>query len=158
MTNLVELGAQPDHFIASPQGIGLQEVPDYRLADGDVLYVDYGCIYEHYYSDNGTTLVVGDFDSVLEGRYAVLREGLEAGIDHLRPGVRASSVRQAMIDRLAQGGVTGSNAHGHGIGLEVRDYPIIMPDTGLRIRDDCAALTADVPLEEGMVVNLELPL
>ena len=33
-----------------------------------------------------------------------------------------------------------------------------MPDKGLRIRDDCVDMSADVPLEEGMVVNLELPL
>jgi Xaa-Pro aminopeptidase len=63
-----------------------------------------------------------------------------------------------MIDALAAGGVTGSNAHGHGIGLEVRDYPIIVPPTGLPIRDDCIEVSSDLPLEEGMVVNLEVPL
>jgi Xaa-Pro dipeptidase len=155
---VVEAGAFHDHFIASPRGIGLQEVPDYRLAEGDVLYVDYGCVYQHYYSDNGTTLVIGSFDAAMESRYDVLRKGLAAGIDNLRPGVKSSAIRQVMIDTLADGGIGGSNAHGHGIGLEVRDYPIIVRDSGLRIRDDCVDLSADVPLEEGMVVNLELPL
>jgi Xaa-Pro aminopeptidase len=72
--------------------------------------------------------------------------------------MRSSAIRQAMIDTLADGGITGSNAHGHGVGLDVRDYPIIVPDSGLRIRDDCVDVSADLPLEEGMVVNLELPL
>jgi Xaa-Pro aminopeptidase len=63
-----------------------------------------------------------------------------------------------MIGTLAEGGITGSNAHGHGIGLEVRDYPIIVAETGLRIRDACIDLSSDPRLEEGMVVNLELPL
>jgi Xaa-Pro aminopeptidase len=63
-----------------------------------------------------------------------------------------------MIDALVEGGISGSNAHGHGIGLEVRDYPIIMPNNGLRIRDDCIDISADVPLEADMVINLELPL
>jgi Xaa-Pro dipeptidase len=151
-------GARMDHFIASPRGYGIQQMPEYRLQDGDALYVDYGCIYEHYYSDNGTTLVVGAFDTDLSRRYDVLREGLERGIELLRPGTLASDIRKVMMDTLAEGGITGSNAHGHGIGLEVRDYPIIMPDSGLRIRDDCVDMSADVPLEEGMVVNLELPL
>lgn len=155
---IAELGAELDHFIASPHGTGLKEVPDYRLEDGDVLYVDYGCVFENYYSDNGTTLVMGDFPHELKYRYEVLRAGLEAGVEHLRPGVKASEIRQAMIDVLAHGGVSGSNAHGHGIGLEVRDYPIIVPDTGLRIHDECVDLPADLPLEEDMVVNLELPL
>jgi Xaa-Pro dipeptidase len=158
ISKIVESGAQLDHFISSPHGIGIQEVPDYRLTDGDVLYVDYGCTYDHYYSDNGTTLVVGRLDAEFARRYEVLRAGLDAGIHQLRPGVAASEVRRAMIDTLAEGGITGSNAHGHGIGLEVRDYPIIMPDSGLRIRDDCIDIPSDVPFEPGMVVNLELPL
>jgi Xaa-Pro aminopeptidase len=155
---VVDADAQLDHFIASPRGIGIQEMPDYRLVRGDVLYVDYGCIFQHYYSDNGTTLVVGGFPAQMERRYDVLRDGLQSAIVQLRPGVAASDVRRAMIDVLADGGITGSNAHGHGIGLEVRDYPIIMPDSGLRIRDDCIDIPADVPLEADMVVNLELPL
>jgi Xaa-Pro dipeptidase len=158
VSKIAEAGAQLDHFIAAPHGIGIQEVPDYRLEDGDVLYVDYGCIYQHYYSDNGTTLVLGGFDSEFARRYEVLRAGLEAGIEQLRPGVAASAARRSMIDTLAERGITGSNAHGHGVGLEVRDYPIIMPENGLRIRDDCIDISSDVPFEAGMVVNLELPL
>jgi Xaa-Pro aminopeptidase len=158
MESIVAAGAQLDHFIAAPGGAGLQAEPDYRLADGDVMYVDFGCIYAHYYSDNGTTLAVGAISPEFERLHAVLRAGLERGLDRLRPGVRASEVRLAMIDALAEGSVSGSNAHGHGIGLEVRDYPIIVADTGLRIRDDCIDVAADLPLEAGMVVNLELPL
>jgi Xaa-Pro aminopeptidase len=156
--HIVDAGAQLDHFIASPAGTGIQQMPDYRLANDDVLYVDYGCIYEHYYSDNGTTLLVGDWPPEMEQRYEVLREGLQRGLDLLRPGVRASEIRAAMMAALEAGGIHGSNPHGHGIGLEVRDYPIIMPANGLRIRDDCVDVSSDVPLEVGMVVNLELPL
>ena len=45
--------------------------------------------------------------------------------------------------------------HGHGIGLEVREYPILVPDSGLLIRDDFVSRPADLPLEIGMVINLE---
>ena len=45
--------------------------------------------------------------------------------------------------------------HGHGIGLEVRDYPILVPDKGGRIADECVDEAADLPLEAGMVLNLE---
>jgi Xaa-Pro aminopeptidase len=33
-----------------------------------------------------------------------------------------------------------------------------MPANGLRIRDDCVDVSSDVPIEAGMVVNLELPM
>jgi len=58
---------------------------------------------------------------------------------------------------LEEGGVVGENPHGHGLGLEVRDYPILTPDNGLRIRDQCIDVASDVPLEEGMILCLEVP-
>jgi len=48
--------------------------------------------------------------------------------------------------------------HGHGLGLEVRGYPIIVPDNGLAIKDDGLDVPSDLPLEENMVINLEAPL
>jgi Xaa-Pro aminopeptidase len=76
----------------------------------------------------------------------------------MRPGVRASAVREAMRMRLADDGITACFAHGHGFGLETRDYPIIVEDTGLHLHDDCIDLPADLPLEADMVINLETPL
>ena len=56
---------------------------------------------------------------------------------------------------LEERGIAVSFPHGHGVGLEVRDYPILVADTGLRIRDDCVDEPADLPLEENMVLNME---
>ena len=53
-------------------------------------------------------------------------------------------------------GLRGSSPHGHGVGLEVRDYPILVPSNRRRIRDGTVDVTADVPLEPGMVINLEV--
>jgi Xaa-Pro aminopeptidase len=61
-----------------------------------------------------------------------------------------------MVDFLAGRGITACFPHGHGLGLELRDYPILVPDSGLSIADDCVAVPADLPLEPGMVVNLEV--
>jgi Xaa-Pro aminopeptidase len=72
--------------------------------------------------------------------------------------VPASAARGAMKTRLAEHGITNCFAHGHGFGLDVRDYPIIVDDTGLRLRDDCIDMPADLPLEVDMVINLETPL
>lgn len=37
-------------------------------------------------------------------------------------------------------------------------YPIVVPPTGLPIRDDCIEVDSDIAMEPGMVVNLETPL
>jgi Xaa-Pro aminopeptidase len=80
---------------------------------------------------------------------------MDAGGEAMRPGVKASAVASAMVQALHDRGITASFPHGHGVGLEVRDYPILVADNGLRIRDDCVDVASDLPLEADMVLNLE---
>src|SRR5439155_12854210 len=116
-TAVAARGAEIDHFISSPRGLGLLDEPDYELAAGDTMFVDFGCVYRHYYSDNGTTFSVGGLSLALQERYFALAEGLAEGVRRLRPGVRASEVHAAMLSSLAESGITRCNAHGHGVGL-----------------------------------------
>lgn len=152
------LGADYDHFIIGVHGMGYAESSNYTLQAGDVLLVDYGCRFENYVSDSGQTVALGSLSPALLERYAALYAGLQAGAAELRPGTPASAVRAAMQTRLTEHGITTCFAHGHGFGLEPRDYPIIVEDTGLRLHDDCIDLPADLALEAGMVINLETPL
>ena len=154
---VAEEGADVDHFAIAPRGVGLVTTPGYTFAPGDVFFFDFGCIYHGYFSDSGTTVAVGEPSPETVARHAVIRGSLEAGAAALKPGVAASDVRAAMWDALTAGGITDSHPHGHGFGLEVRDYPIIVPANGLRIRDDSIDVSSDLPLEQGMVVNLEVP-
>lgn len=73
----------------------------------------------------------------------------------MKPGVRASAIHQVMADAVAVHGFEHCFPHGHGLGLEMRDYPILVPDSGLAIQDGCVDLPADLVMEEGMVNNLE---
>jgi Xaa-Pro dipeptidase len=154
---IAQLGADFDHFAFSPRGLGIATEPRYVLGEGDVLFVDFGCIYRGYYSDSGTTLCASEPSAPTLERYDALRATIEAGVATMRPGILASTVRAAMWEALTAGGITDSFPHGHGLGLEVRDYPIVVADNRRRIRDGCVDVPSDLPLEEGMVVNLEVP-
>ena len=125
------------------------------LLEDDLLYTDYGCVFEYYCSDSGQTLALREPGAENRARYEGLRDSVAAGAEAARTGARASSVAAAMSGLLEGRGITGSFPHGHGIGLEVRDYPILVPDNGLRIRDDCVDEPSDLPLETGMVLSLE---
>lgn len=149
------LGADFDHFAYGIRGLGLATEPDYALIEGDALYVDYGCLYRNYCSDSGVTLAVGGLEGEWVGKYQALYECMRAGQAALQVGAKASDAPQAMGDILGEHGVAASFPHGHGIGLEVRDYPILVPDNGGRIADECVDESADLPLEAGMVLNLE---
>ncbi len=152
---VTELGAEFDHFGFGYRGLGIASEPDYRLAADDVMFVDWGCSYRRYYSDTGATLAVRDVAPVLHERLVAQRACLAAGMQLIGPGVKASALQAAMWQVLAAHGVTAMNPHGHGIGLEIRDYPIIVAGNGLRLRDECIDVPADLPLEVGMVFNLE---
>jgi len=150
-----EQGADFDHFAFGPRGYGIATDTSHVLSKGDTLYTDFGCVHRGYFSDAGATLVVGEMPAPLRRRYAALLECIEAGAAAMRPGTKSSVVQAAMQHVLAEHGVAGAFPHGHGLGLEVRDYPILVPDNGLRLRDECLDVPSDLPLEPGMVLSLE---
>ncbi len=153
--SVAEQGAVIDHFAYGMNGLGIALKSDFALAEGDVLYVDYGCVYQNYISDAGVTLAVGKLSPEMSSRYVVLREVLAVGAERVRAGVAASTVQYAMQTRMERLGHVVGFPHGHGIGMELRDYPIVVPNNGLHIRDDCVDVPSDLPLETDMVINLE---
>jgi Xaa-Pro aminopeptidase len=47
-------------------------------------------------------------------------------------------------------------AQGHGLGLSIREWPIIGPPTDAILTDSAGSFPVDAPLTPGMVVNLEV--
>ncbi len=45
---------------------------------------------------------------------------------------------------------------GHGLGLAVRDLPVLVSYQGGAVKDDCIEVSADIPLEPNMVLNVEV--
>jgi Xaa-Pro dipeptidase len=156
LASVAGAGAHFDHFSPGIAGLGLSTSTTYPLEAGAVLCLDYGCVYGRYFSDAGITIALDDPAPELAARYAALRECIvEVGVGAMRPGVRGSAVHHAMVDHLAARGISAVFPHGHGLGIELRDYPILVPDAGLRIVDECIDVSADLELEPGMVINLE---
>jgi Xaa-Pro dipeptidase len=149
------MGANFDHFAVGVRGMGIAPEPSHVLTDEDICYVDFGCTYGGYFADTGTTLALRPLSAELLSRHAALRGCMDAALDKMRPGTKVSVVRAAMWTALGDHGVTASFPHGHGIGLEARDYPIVVADNGLRIEDEVVNISSDLPLEVNMVINLE---
>jgi Xaa-Pro dipeptidase len=150
-------GASLDHFAFSRHGRGFTTDPGYRFGGSETMFVDFGCVYENYHSDAGVTLMRGVRPLHVEHAYRVMADCVTMAAAELRPGSRASSIQAVMQRHCDTEGLPGHFPHGHGIGLEIREYPILVPETGLRIRDECIDWSADPALEEGMVINLEVP-
>jgi Xaa-Pro dipeptidase len=154
---LGEAGADFDHFALGVRGLGVSSHATYAFGEDDVLFADWGCNLAGYFSDTGTTACLSEPTPQVLERHGAIRAALRAGAAALRPGALSSTVQAAMREALSAHGITATFPFGHGFGIESRDYPILVPANGRRIADDCIDVDADLPLEEGMVVNLEVP-
>jgi Xaa-Pro dipeptidase len=153
-----EDGADLDHLALSLDGLGFVTGGDRALGGETAMFYDYGCVYRGWISDAGTTFCVGEPEAAALAEHAAVRGAVATGAEALRPGVCGSSVQRTMQESLAEAGIGESFPHGHGVGLEVREYPILLSADGRTLKDDCVELSADLPLERNMVVNLEASL
>lgn len=151
-------GADFDHFAFGPHGVGIASSGTYTLSPGDVVYADWGCVDRGYCSDTGTTLFVGEPAAEWLPKFQATAASVTEGAAAALPGARASEVQEVMRASMEDSGIVDTYPHGHGFGLEARDYPILSPPSGRTIRDDCLEVSSDLALEEGMVFNLEAPL
>ena len=108
-------GADFDHYAYGVRGTGLVTRVDMTLNAGDHMYIDYGCIYEGYFSDTGFTLAVQEAGAAVCEQYQLLREAHAAGADHAADiharqheageGVRHGGDRAAAVVAPVQGHV-----------------------------------------------------
>jgi Xaa-Pro aminopeptidase len=123
-----------------------------RLEPGEPWLLDFGTMYEGYCCDLARPFILGEVPKAQQEVFDVLLESLEAGRRMARPGVRGSELMQATSEapRRLIGKDLDWWGHGHGVGLEVHEWPFVGYE---RIVDDPAY--RDVELRAGMVISLE---
>jgi len=121
------------------------------LAAGDPVSIDFGAMYRGYCCDVSRPFVLGKASARQKDVLKVLLEAHQTAAAAARPGVSASTVQAAANKSLtAAWGDRDWWGIGHGVGLEVHEWPFIGYQ---RIVDDRAY--EDRVLEEDMVISLE---
>jgi len=115
-----------------------------RIGEGDAVIVDYGAVVKGYRADETRTFFVGDAGRELKDVYEVVREAQETGIAAVKAGVSCRYVDDVVREYIVSRGWGSYFTHGtgHGVGLEVHEYPRLGP-------------LSEAVLEEGMVVTVE---
>jgi len=128
-----ERGALP-HGIAS----------DRCMQAGELITIDFGARYAGYHHDETVTLALGEVDAELQQVYTTVLAAHDLAIAELRPGVELRKIDALARDTITAAGYGDFFGHGlgHGVGLEVHEFPTLSP------RSDSIA-------EEGMVVTVE---
>ena len=97
------------------------------VAEGDLLKLDFGAIWEGFHGDSAVTVIVGDPRTAEADKLVrVTEEALEAGIAQIRPGGRLSDIGAA-VEQVATGaGFEVVREYvGHGIGRNLHEDPQI---------------------------------
>ena len=112
--------------------------PRRRLADGDVVSVDIGCILDGWHADCARTWTIGPVPREVRELVDATRRGMEAGIAAATAGNRLGDVGHA-IERVAHERGYGIVRPfvGHGIGQSMHEEPQVpnygRPGTGMLI-------------------------
>lgn len=116
-----------------------------QIHPGEMVILDFGCVYRGYTGDFARTVITGNPRSEQRALYRAAYDALHEAANALRPGVLCSEVDRVVREVIAVAGFgkyTATWASGHQLGYGLHGEPVIGPNV-------------DVPLQPGMVVNLE---
>src|ERR671918_429328 len=115
-----------------------------RIAEGDLVVLDFGALVDGYHSDMTRTVMVGDPSETQSRMYEVVREAQAAGVGAVKAGAEAKAVDDACRSIIRGAGWDEAFLHGtgHGVGLDIHEPPRV-------------ARTADAMLANGQVVTVE---
>lgn len=110
---------------ALPHGVASEK----PLAAGELVTIDFGCCYQGYHSDETVTLAVGEVSERLREIHAVVLEAHDRAMALAGPGVALRAIDEAARAFIAERGFGGCFGHGtgHGLGLEVHEFPTVSP-------------------------------
>ena len=139
-------GPSFDTIVGSgPNGAMCHAVPgDRKLQEGDLVVLDYGCLYNGYHSDMTRTFAVGKVDPFAEEIYNIVREAQQRALDALKPGITGKELDAIARDYIKEKGYGECFGHslGHGFGLLIHEAP-------------SASVLGETVFEEGMTITVE---
>lgn len=125
---------------ALPHGVA----SDKKLLAGELVTIDFGTRVEGYHSDETVTLAIGDVDRKLRQIFDIVLEAHDLALAAIEPGMAICDLDAVARDYIVSKGYGKYFGHGlgHGVGLEVHEYPAVSSHSDQR-------------LIEGMVITIE---
>ena len=111
---------------SGPNGAMCHAIPgDRRLQKGDLVVLDFGCVYNGYHSDMTRTFAVGQVDDFSRKIYDIVRTAQQKALDALKAGVTGKALDAVARDYIASQGYGETFGHslGHGFGLMIHEAP-----------------------------------
>ena len=96
-----------------------------RLQEGDLVTMDFGCIYEGYCSDMTRTVVLGHADEKQRNIYETVLRAQTAVLEQIHGGMTGREIDGIARAIINEAGYEGCFGHGlgHSVGLEIHEPP-----------------------------------
>ncbi len=147
--DLLQKGADDVPYLVGSSGPdGFEDVinrpSDRVIAEGDMLLLDTGSLYDGYSCDFDRNFAFGHASDAAKSAYDLAWRATEAGLKAARPGITTTDLWGVMAQVLEEGGCSGHQIGrmGHGLGMQVTEWPSLMPGD-------------ETLIEAGMVLTLE---
>jgi len=100
-----------------------------KVARGDYVLIDIGCLYRGYASDLTRPLFLGKISKKWEGLYRLVLKAQKEAISRIQPGIQAKEVDLAARQVFRHAGLERYYIHntGHGVGIDVHEPPTLSP-------------------------------
>lgn len=101
------------------------ETSERKLRNNEAVLLDYGCVYGNYCSDMTRSYFHGKAGEEYKKVYATVAASQKAGLAKVRAGVKTRDVDAACRNYISDAGYGQYFIHGtgHGIGLEIHEFP-----------------------------------
>jgi Xaa-Pro aminopeptidase len=134
-----------------------------RLAPGDLLWLDGGCVYRGYWSDFARMVAIGRPTAAQQDRYRLVRSIMHECVAAIRPGATMPELTARARRAFAAAGLEFSSHSriGHGLGLDITEPPsinasdetVVRPGMVLTMEPASATDDGFFQLEENLVVT-----
>jgi methionyl aminopeptidase len=142
--NFLNYHGYPAHVCLSPNEVIVHGIPDERkVAEGDILSVDAGAIYDGWHGDAALTFPIGEVPVEVEALLDATERALWAGIEASVPGARLGDVGHAIESVAMEAGLGVVREYtGHGIGRQMHEEPQVLnygePGRGMKLKPGMA--------------------
>lgn len=125
---------------AMPHGVASEKV----IEMGDIITLDYGCIYNNYCSDMTRTVFLGEPDKELIKIYEIVKRAQFQALASAHRGLKGKDIDSIARSIISESGYGANFGHslGHGVGIEIHEEPRL-------------SVRGEVVMENGMVVTVE---
>ncbi len=98
-----------------------------KIAKGETVIIDFGCVYDGYASDQTITVHVGEPSEKAREIHALVKEAHDRAVEAVRPGLGFADLDSSARRVIERAGYAENFGHGlgHGLGLNIHEAPSV---------------------------------